>query len=297
MKQILFLGIILLGTTFRLIAQEDIDYTIRYHEGVRWVTGEYDADRIVIKLEYYEIKGDSTIGENRYNKLYWNNNLIALLRTDEGSVYMHVLKDETGMARELWALGYWGTLHEDFLLCTYTNQWETDTKILYTSYMKNRFEGLCKDSIQESHLDTVQLTNGKYYKKYKNWIYGMGHSERGPLGELSWDFAWEGGFCLVELYDNEELIFRTDEYVVGGLNEVEVSAPIRPLYSPKDKLLIIDSSLSEEFYSVDLLGIDGTKVLSFSASSCDLSGLLPGIYLVRICTASSCLYTSRIRVE
>lgn len=90
------------------------------------------------------------------------------------------------------------------------------------------------------------------------FIIGTFEVEKRPLGSLIPEFSWEGGFYIVELYDNEELIFRSKS-AINGLPEVEDSYSIRTLYSPKDKLLIIDSALSEETYTVELFRVDGTK--------------------------------------
>lgn len=295
MKPVLFFTLFLWSFTFQSVAQKEIDYTLRYHEGVRWVTGEFSGGDIVLRLEHYEIKGDSTIGTKKYNKLYWNKHPIALLRNEEGAIYLHFIKDESELPGELWGIPHWGTLHEDFLLCTYTNHWEPETEIRYTS-LRNYYKELYKDSVQTAYVDTIQFVNGKYYKKYKDWVYGFGTYEKGPLGSLIPEFPWEGGFYIVELYDNEELIFRSKN-ATNGLPEVEDSHSIRTLYSPKDKLLIIDSALSEETYTVELFRVDGTKALTFCGASYSLSGLPQGIYLVRISTANKCLYTSKIRIE
>lgn len=302
MKKIFLLGMLLGIISFSLKAQQEIDYTTFFHEGVRWTSGEYDVDNHIIRSdEYYEIKGDSVIGEYQYNKLIWNGTLIALIRNDAGNIYFRLLKDENSLPIELWDVGHWGTLHKDYLLYTFTNQWNVGTPLTYTYYV-NRFAEPFKDTIQEEYLSTIQLNNGKSYKryredKYRDMIYGFGHYLRGPLGFLIYERAWEGGHCLVELYDHDELIYRTTHYTFDDITNTSADPTISVFYSPYEKSLHVDTTLPEESYTVDVFNTDGFKILSFSGISRTLENFTPGIYPVRIREGANCIYESKIKIE
>lgn len=304
-KIYLFAGMLFLSTVFQLKAQE-MDYSTYYHEGVQWRIGEYLLRRFV-RVSNYEVKGDSVVDEKYYNKLYCDNRVIGLLRNEGGNIYYRQIvsgEPYTCTWKELLAITTNGSLHKDYLVGPFVNEWKDTTPIAY-SIWKNGLGELVKDTIRDDSLEVVRLDNGKFYKKYKDIIYGFGDYQKGPLGMLIYEDNEEAGiwrgeveYRLIDLYDNGELIFRSKTYEVSGLGENPEDSPdIRIFYSPVNKSLQLVTSLSEASYTVDLFRVDGTKTLSFSGSSYSLSGLSPGIYLVRICTASKCLYTSKIRVE
>ncbi len=294
MRKLFLIGM-LLGIVFSAKAQE-IDYTNYFHEGVRWISGEYDGEyRIIRSDEYYEIKGDSVIGDYRYNKIIWNGKLIALVRNNEGNIYVQLLKEQKELPWELIATAHYGDLHKDYLLYGFTNQWSINSSIFYTG-LDTRLE-LFEENIQEEFLDTIRLTNGKYCKKYKDMIYGFGHYLKGPLGFMIYDRAWEGGFCLIELYDGEELIYRTTHYTFDDITNTSADPTISVFYSPYEKSLHVDTTLPEESYTVDVFNTDGFKILSFSGISRTLENFTPGIYPVRIREGANCIYESKIKIE
>lgn len=279
-----------LSITFPL----SFEYNIHLRVGLKWKVGRYDSSHIVSDYTTYEVKGDSIIGLKRYYKLYCNNDLLGLMRNDEGTIYLRIFSKAV-FPDELSDFSRKGVLDEDFLLYTFAHKWELDSCFLYS---QNYASEIVTDTIRIHFLDKIQLSDGKFYKVYKNFVYGLGDIRKGPLGVLMpHDRGHQGGFCLVELYDGDELLFRTTDYTISGLVRTQETPDIRLLYSPGDKMLVLDSSLSEESYTVELFRIDGTKARSFSASSCCLSDLPPGIYLVRVTATNAGLYTAKIRVE
>lgn len=319
MKKVLFLGIISFLFISPSKGQDEIDYTHYFREGVRWISGEYYTwDKEIFRFEYYEIKGDSLIGENHYNKLYWNHdNLIALLRNDDGNIYLRMLRNkvydpvtkEQLLPQEFGGIAEYGELDRDYLLYSFTNKWVAGSSLLFTSLEKEMQEPI-ELTIEEALLDTIQLDNGKYHKRYgrtiegflgvhtDDFIYGLGDYSRGPFGALIYYAPFlETRHGLLALYDHDELVFRSRELTAVGMEEVKDAPMISTYYSPGDRMLHVDTALPEGSFTIDLFCMGGIKVFSFSEKFCNLSSLPAGFYLVRMQTRTGYIRNSKIRIE
>ncbi len=91
--------------------------------------------------------------------------------------------------------------------------------------------------------------------------------------------------------EHKWVIMPAVEKVKENLHFIEL------FYSPKEKILSIQSAFSDVDYTVDLFYTGGAKALSFSGSLSSLAGLPQGVYLIQICAGGTVVYESKISVE
>lgn len=298
MRHTLFFSILICACSTTLQAQEELDYTIHLREGASWTEGTYssfqelEADEnnpFIQELAHFEIKGDSVIESKRYHKISCNGNLIGLIHNQNGDIYCRILQNAPVPKRMSCITE---ASEQDFLLYSFSGLWNIGDSCQYARECAEEY----KEEIKEPLLNTFRLANGKYYKQYRNIVYGLGNITDGPLGQLVPQTDDGVSWCLFNFYKDNELLYEDKTIGLEGLYNTH-DKEIQIIYSSQEKVLKILPTLTDKDYKTEIINPKGDSTLSFSGNSFHLGGLKQGIYIVRISVEGKVVTHSKIRVE